>query len=143
MPSPHSDKHREFIKAKFEEGYSPKSISVLLQSAFKVDLSRNAVGGIIDRMGLKRSGQKVKSYFTTKPVKKSQPMKSQEPIPTVEPAPIGPLNDFPSGARCKYTRDDPAKHNFRMCGHKTSGIDNPWCAYHERVVFSGTQQKAA
>lgn len=136
-----NEQHRTFIKKKFEEGYSAKAISMLLQSAFKIDLSRNAVGGIIDRMGLKRSSSRVKSYFTTAQRRSSAPQQIPN-IPTKEPAAVGPLNDFPSAGKCKFTHDDPSKHNFRMCGHKTSGIEDPWCDYHKSRVFSAAHRAA-
>lgn len=138
-----------------DDGFSASVIAKAINSQFGFTLTRNAVIGVLTRSGrAKPQAGRAKPQAQSNADRRHLPtqqfrlnrgprLKSQPIKPTVapeEPEPIGPLNDFPAIGHCRYTRDDPDRGEWRMCGHpapKSMPANYPWCDFHAtRKVFS-------
>lgn len=143
----------ERLKFHFADGgLSQAAIAEKLRAEGFGDITSNMIAGVVHRLKLGRpiGPHKVvrlqpKSKAITSYRHSSQPKPPQSvvgpPKGKHEPDPIGPRNDFPLAGHCRFTRDDPAKHNWRMCGQKTPAFDDPWCDYHRRIIIGGHQQQ--
>lgn len=133
----------ESLKALWDEGLSCSQIARKLGGG----LTRNAVIGKVHRLDLltravpsRTQRVHVPRRTSSRPPRAVVAMRSNEPPPEVQGAP----GEFPANGHCKWTEDDPMLRDragqltFRMCGHKTSGPLDPWCAFHTRKSVGQT-----
>lgn len=149
--SPWTEEFTERAKAMWAEGCSFGTIAAAL------GLTRNAVCGKLNRMGLVMGRPKWEKRVKKKPAPieaEEQPQRIcgrstkfaefEEPTPHMgEPEFLGPPNDFPQGKVCRYSRGEMHK-DFQCCAHP----GYPYCEFHTRICFNhaGTvryQQRAA
>lgn len=141
----------QLVLAIYGEGLSASQVAARMLKDHGIQLSRNAVLGIVHRHGspdLARQATARRSYPSFPlgdRVKKNIPHKPE--IIVTEPEPIGPPDQFPERKTCRYTKDDVAIPGWKMCGHDvTKSIhshdgkravpeDHPWCEWHEEHVI--------
>lgn len=124
------------------EGHTAARIAAIMGG-----VTRSGVLGKVHRMDLAtRQIQGPHSYPRDIAKRKSAPCRASG-LPTVrrpslpEPVAVGPIGNFPEAGTCRYIAGDPASHDWQCCG----APGQPWCEFHERVVFQPivTRRKAA
>jgi GcrA cell cycle regulator len=109
-------------------------------------ITRNAVIGKINRLGLSLNGQ-AWAYTYSRPAKPKKPKPVPAylidfPLGTPEPKPCGALETMLGRGLCQYIHGDPLIPGWRMCGHATVAPHSPWCAHHYAKCYS-PREKAA
>lgn len=127
------------LKQLWHAGYSCSQIASKLGGG----LSRNAVIGKITRLGLARSGDRVRQPASAptkpRPAKqpssfRSAPVKAKTPQ-TPKPAPVAaPIIKFASSSGCKFPIGDPQIAGFHFCNAPRL-IAGPYCCKHREIAF--------
>ncbi|PJK29262.1 GcrA family cell cycle regulator [Minwuia thermotolerans] len=104
------------------------------------DVTRNAVIGKANRLGLSKPGRprsvkpkpSPRRHIAPRPAQGLRPEPEETPeAPLAPPPPPGAL---PQHRRCQFPIGHPGDDDFRFCDHETvSG--KPYCNYHCRVAY--------
>lgn len=162
----YTDEHREFVKSAWAEGKSAAKVVRELAAAFGLVCSRNAILGLVNRMGLptrpttgpwrqnaERHARQEQAFKTAFLGQFEAPGANPEPvteiIPLTEPAPIGLVGDFPEAGCCKWPAGTGSELQF--CGHPQQGR-GPYCPFHmkkrraaqqpRKILGTGRQSRA-
>jgi GcrA cell cycle regulator len=136
-------------------GWSASEISRSLGGV----VSRNAVLGKVHRLGVADRGmpaplkrlpvggvnrpRKVKGPAKPKAPRKPKVIKAPEP--EYIPGDGITLDELPARGRCRWPHGDPAKDDFRFCGHKTGrddeGASRVYCDHHFKIAHVPSRPK--
>jgi hypothetical protein len=129
------------------DGNSSGAAAQVLSARFKISISRLAVIGRAGRSGIELQYRPKAAPSRTTPkrrvarnVVKLVTVTARKAV-TDEPAPIGPMNDFGEGARCRWIHGTPNAGPWRECGHKTS--DSVYCDHHHARAYNAARREAA
>lgn len=162
--NPWTDERRGLVRKLWAEGFSARQIALELGD----DISRNAVIGVVHRMGL------TKSYSPTNPGKAKRSKlsgsarnamveranqkrqiaaaaKAAKQVDDAEAATNAAhiaAGHYPNactlleltGDTCRWPIGDPATPNFFFCGAKPSP-GSPYCAFHSDIAFNSPQDR--
>lgn len=112
----HSEATKATVADLWNSGKSARQVGM------EVGMSRCAIIGLVNRMGLpKRKVDLIRPVrgWTARKIKAAKP----KPIPA--PDPIGPIGDFPPAGTCRHIAGEPSG-DFQCCGHQ----GYPFCDYH-------------
>lgn len=111
--------------------FSAAQIAQRLSVLYRIDLTRNAIIGKVDRMGYPTRGRK-KSTIAHAPRPKRVKGTEALPAPEIAPEEPTPQGDVPKG--CRFMHGDAMDRNF--CGAPTTAQGASWCAYHAKIVWN-------
>lgn len=104
------------------------------------DVTRNAVIGKANRLGLSKPGRpravkpkpSPRRQIVARPAQPAQPERDEMPEEPLSPPP--PPGALPQHRRCQFPIGHPGEDDFHFCDHETvSG--KPYCSYHCRMAY--------
>ena len=154
--SKYSDEQKDLIRLGWADGSSAATIADLFYKAFKVRVSRNAIIGVANRMGLSphNASTSASANATAKRLatmaargtytgRKPQTPATDVPVPSEEPSPLGLPGESTDG--CQWRHGDDPK-TWRCCGHPRKP-GRPYCEHHysrayttQRIPMNGSSR---
>lgn len=137
------EKEIELLRTLWAQGLSCSRIASAIYAATGAAVSRCAVIGKVNRLGLPpRSREEPGGPKPRMGRARGMPKlasRALPPEPLTEPEYLGPMNDFPEGRNsCRYMRGEASKE-WQMCG----APGYPWCPYHHSRVYSAAATAAS
>ena len=136
--SRYTEEQRAYVKARWATGKSAAIVAAEMFTVFGLEMSRNALLGLVDRMKLpKRPTTGPWRLNRRQPLSKPIPKPAPPRTDLSAPQPIGPAGDFPAAGLCKWlVKDLP---DFQCCGQPQFGR-GPYCEHH-MAKRKGTQPR--
>lgn len=135
-----SDERIEELTALWADGHSCSQIAITLGNG----ITRNSVIGKVTRLKLpiRADDQKWRIHHSRTPRAPRLVLPTAPRVILHQPDPIGETGEFVASGRCKFIHGDPSTPAWRMCGHLTATRVQPWCEFHETIVWQSKRQPA-